>query len=311
MKKLLFFGAGALGCGIGYMLRDHETWFVGRKLMVDKINSEKMHVTGVDTGTLQVNAVTDIDDLNFKPDIVFITTKAYDTEMAIKNISEKWSDLIIVSIQNGLNNYDTINKTLKTNWKGSPEKYIVMGITNHGFYIDQHGDLVHAGNGSMWIGSYQKTDSSGIVYDLFTSSRINCILTDNIESIIWQKGIVNSIINPLTAILNVENGYLYNNQNLALVIDELLKEGVGIANTLNINISLDEVRNMLFDTIKKSSTNRSSMLRDIEMGRRTEIEEINGYIIKKGNFVKLKVIYNSLLYSLIRSMEELANKKRD
>jgi 2-dehydropantoate 2-reductase len=96
-----------------------------------------------------------------------------------------------------------------------------------------------------------------------------------------------------------------------LVIDELLKEGVGIANTLNINISLDEVRNMLFDTIKKSSTNRSSMLRDIEMGRRTEIEEINGYIIKKGNFVKLKVIYNSLLYSLIRSMEELANKKRD
>ncbi len=110
-------------------------------------------------------------------------------------------------------------------------------------------------------------------FDMETTSRIG--------REIWAKAIINSAINPLTAIVGVRNGVILSNPELHSSAEDLIREGVEIAKAHGKDLTFEEMRERTFDVAKRTSRNRSSMLQDLQRKRRTEVDSINGAIAEK------------------------------
>ena len=91
--------------------------------------------------------------------------------------------------------------------------------------------------------------------------------------------LVNAAINPLSAIYHVRNGVLAENAQTRQEMEELTREGVAIAQAKGIDISFEEIWQAVLDTCQKTAANRSSMLVDVERGRQTELDIINGGLV--------------------------------
>jgi 2-dehydropantoate 2-reductase len=298
--KILIYGAGALGCGIASMIPNNDLYFIGREGTVNSINKGNMHITGLTNKKIEGKAYTSIEEMQEVPDIIFITTKAYDTEKAIKEIINKWKNVYITHIQNGLTNRQIIADYITRYW-GNPKELFASCVTNYGFTRLNENNIKHAGNGTLWI---ENCKTGQIINKLFDQTLVKHEMINNIEEQIWKKGIVNSVINPLTCIFNAENEvlgdpYLYD------IIDKIVKEGVEVSKSVGIDIKYDEVITLVKNTITGTSKNVSSMLQDLRYGKKLEIEEINGYIQLIGRKNKINVEYNTLMYNITKVLEKI------
>ena len=120
-----------------------------------------------------------------------------------------------------------------------------------------------------------------------------------------QKLVVNSVINPITAILKVKNGTLKRHQTLRDLIWSTVRESTHVVNTLGYNFSAKEVEHLVFDVIENTADNISSMLQDIMSGRTTEIEYINGEILRIAEENKVSAPINLTLYTLVKAFEHI------
>ncbi|MGC8581376.1 MAG: ketopantoate reductase family protein [Thermoplasmata archaeon] len=298
--KILIYGAGALGCGIASMISNNNLYFIGREGTVNAINNGNMHISGLTNKKIEGKAYISIEDMQEVPDIIFITTKAYDTEKAIKEIVNKWKNVYITHIQNGLVNRQIIYDYIYRYW-GNPKELFASCVTNYGFTKLNENNIKHAGNGTLWI---EDCKTGQIINELFNQTSVNHEIINNIEEQIWKKGIVNSVINPLTCIFNAENEVL-GNPYLSDVIGKIVKEGVEVAKSTGIVIKYDEVISLVKSTINWTSKNVSSMLQDMRNGKKLEIEEINGYILSVGSKNGINVEYNTLLYKITKVLEKI------
>jgi len=298
--KILIYGAGALGCGIASMIPNNNLYFIGREGTVNAINNGHMNITGLTNKKIEGKAYTSVENMQEVPDIIFITTKAYDTERAIKEITNKWKNVYITHIQNGLINRQIIVDYISRYW-GNPKELFASCVTNYGFTKIDEKSIKHAGNGTLWI---EDCKTGRIINELFDQTPINHEIINNIEEQIWKKGIVNSVINPLTCIFNAENEVL-DEPYLSKVIEKIVKEGVEVAKSIGIDIKYGEAISLVKSTINGTSKNVSSMLQDMRNGKKLEIEEINGYIQSIGNQKGINVEYNTLLYNVTKVLEKI------
>lgn len=141
-----------------------------------------------------------------------------------------------------------------------------------------------------------------MIRDAFRHAGFLTIASKDIESVIWSKAIVNSAINPVSALARVSNGELRRNSMLMDVAMQLVKEGVMVAKADRVTPG-PAPQSMLLQTLKQARKNRSSMLRDIEAGRRTEIQQLNGFITSLGRRLGINVPYNTLISKLVQGLE--------
>ncbi|WP_236287523.1 ketopantoate reductase family protein [Paenibacillus allorhizoplanae] len=127
-------------------------------------------------------------------------------------------------------------------------------------------------------------------------------LSKNMEVRIWTKLVINAVINPLTAILRVQNGELLRSAWALSLMQELYQEVLRLAAAKGIELPID-----LWDTVQAvceaTKTNHSSMLQDIEASRHTEIDYLNGSLVKMGNELGLDLPANSMVYRMIKAIE--------
>jgi 2-dehydropantoate 2-reductase len=132
--NILIFGAGAIGSLIGANLsKNNNVILIGRKSHISSIKKNKLIIKGKTNLKVKINAKETVDDLKFKPDILILTVKSYDTEHAILQVKNIISEnTIVLSLQNGLDNIDKIRKYI------SFEK-IIVGVTTHGAFFSKPG----------------------------------------------------------------------------------------------------------------------------------------------------------------------------
>jgi len=182
---------------------------------------------------------------------------------------------------------------------------VLRGITNHGVIFVKSGEICHAGTGETVIGEIDGRITGGIkkICSMFNDAGIKTRISSNIKKDVWAKTIVNSAINPITAITCLKNGYLLKIPVLKRLMRQICLEGVKVANREGIFFDFD-----VFEETKKiaklTSENRSSMLQDIESGKKTEIDFINGAIAKIGKRHRVKTPLNSMLTVLVKGMEK-------
>jgi len=297
--NITILGAGALGSFIGGMLS--TKWpitLVGRKAHIDAIKKNDLKITGKTNLTLKLDAVEDIQDVK-SSDMIILTVKSYDTKKAVKEaLSAVGKDAIILSLQNGLNNVEKI-----IDIAGS--RGLICGVTSHGITFANNGHIHHAGVGETIIGAVQGVNDKELqkICDMFNAVGIETKKTDNIRGEIWAKVIVNAGINPLTALTHLQNGALLEIPELKALLEGVCREAIEVANACNVQLPCSDLIEKTKEVARSTKKNKSSMLQDIERRRKTEIESINGEIVRLGKKHNIGTPINRVLVALVKSIE--------
>ncbi|KZY33408.1 MULTISPECIES: ketopantoate reductase family protein [unclassified Oleiphilus] len=237
-------------------------------------------------------------------DCLLVCTKSFDALPGLKKLGEAITDkTLLVLFQNGLGSqYDIL--------EAFPDNPIFAAVTTEGANRVSSNQIVHAGSGLTRVGPLNKAaesnDAARALLNYLQPPALDKTLTLQYEKDIWQalwhKLVINCAINPYTALLNCPNGQVRTSRRfiegwpiLKLELSELL-------NTASYPLSGDEIETLVFDVMQKTSTNISSMLQDIRAGKRTEIDDINGFAARFLAQHTLSSEVNSYLASKVKAL---------
>lgn len=277
-------GAGALGSLLGALIQlsGYDVVFVARGKQLEALK-KGLVVSGLIKAELKVKAV----EKPCNAELTLFTVKAYETEEAGKVLS-KVDPGIVLTVQNGIGVENILRKYVKKS---------LRGVTSYGANLLDFGHVVYAGEGSIYL---PNTELGREAFRILKDSKLNMELVNDIEFRIWAKAVVNSVINPLTAICRVRNGRIVENEHIWSLALQIAKEGEELMRKIGYEIdAVSEVKRVALLTAK----NRSSMLQDLEKGERTEIDYINRVIIEKCKELGLNCSANEFVYKIVKGIE--------
>ena len=298
--KIAILGAGAIGSLFGALLWEsgEDVVLIGRKRHVDAIKSRGLKVSGISGERIvKPKAVTTTQEVG-KVDLIIISVKSYDTKQAAKEaLNMIHHNTVVLTIQNGLGNIEKLCEIIG-------EKHVVGGVTMQGSTLVKPGEIYHAGKGPTIIGELNGEITNRIkrIAETFNKAKIETQITQNIWGVLWDKLIINVGINALTAILRVRNGELIKIPEIRDIMIEAVKEAVNVAKALNIKLEIEDHVRKVIEVAEATANNKSSMLQDIEKGKRTEIDYINGAIVKLGKKLKIKTPVNKTLTAIVKAI---------
>ncbi|MCH7825954.1 MAG: 2-dehydropantoate 2-reductase, partial [Acidobacteria bacterium] len=290
---------GALGSVVAARLADaHEVCLVGRRNHVDAINERGLQITGhTEIVQTAIYATTDPSSLKgVAPDAVLLTVKAYDTRSAVAALSDYWSTSIFVSLQNGLGNEEAIAEQATK---------VLGAVINQGATFIGPGEVFHAGSGEIDLGPFAGTtdDDAETIAAALRDAGFPARARRDIRAKIWAKVILNAAVNPLTALLRKRTGELIGNEALEDALGLVVEESVAIAAACGVSLDATEILDKIRAVAEATRDNKSSMLQDLERGRRTEIDAINGALIARAREHGIPCPANELLANMVRAAE--------
>lgn len=297
--NIVILGAGAIGSLFGALLsKKNNVLLIGRKNHADAIKKNGLIIKGRTNLTAKISAEDSIDKIISSPELLILTVKSYDTETTIKDAKKIIdNNTVVLSLQNGLDNVDKIGAMID-------KRNVIAGVTTHGVFFSKPGIIEHTGCGETVVGELygQKTKRIKHMADLFNKVGIKTKISTNINKEIWGKAIVNSGINPLTTIFQCKNGYLLNNPLLEKILDKICIESTKVANNEGISVSHNDMIKKTKEVVRNTSENYSSMLQSFKLGKKTEMDSINGKIVEIGKIHSLKLPINETLVYLMKKI---------
>ncbi len=300
--KTVIVGAGAMGSLFGSLLTlsGEDVWLVDVwKDHIDAICS--IGLTLEEGGKLQnigINATTDVTSVG-KADLVLLFVKAYHTEKAVSDarVLEK-EDTVFLTLQNGLGNEEAICKWVD-------RKRVILGVTNHGATLMGPGHIRHAGWGKTYIGELdgKETDRTNEIARMFRKEGIETEISPDIHRLIWNKLLINVGLNALAALTGLKNGQLLDYPETLRLMETLVTEAVEVARRKGIPIEGNPIDNVKA-VLEATRENRCSMGQDFDFRRRTEIDAINGAVVREAEHLGISVPYNQMITDLIKVVEK-------
>jgi 2-dehydropantoate 2-reductase len=294
---ILIVGSGALACLFGARLAQagHSvtmlgTWREGIEALqrdgvrlVDEQNHERRFA---------VRAVSDPHECrHVKYAIVLV--KAWQTERAARQLRDCLADDgLALTLQNGLGNRETLRHDLGA-------ERVALGSTTTGATLLGAG-LVRAGGEG--VVSLEQTPALGPLAEALTTAGFRVEMTDDPESLIWGKLVINAAINPLTALLRVKNGELLENRFARELMRALACEAAEAARAEGIVLPFDDPVARVEEVAQKTAANTSSMLQDVLRGAPTEIDAICGAVAQTAQQHGLAAPVNWTCWQLVRAL---------
>lgn len=232
-------------------------------------------------------------------DLVIICVKSYSTEDACKAVKAIVGDKTrVLSLQNGIGNIQILNDHF------GPDR-VIAGVTNHGSTLLGVGRVRHAGKGETIIGNAGGRVLGEIraIAAVLSKAGFETKISRDIDSVIWSKLIINAGINALTAITRLPNGKLIETEEARSVMRNAVQEAVKVAKRKRIKLVYDDAIQKVETVCKATAENISSMLQDVVRERRTEIDFMNGAIVRQGKALGIQTPVNEVLTNLVKSVE--------
>lgn len=300
--KIIIIGPGATGCLFAALLHKagHQCVLIDKnKDRASAITRQGIIIESA-SGTFEakIPACTQ-PGKGFQPDMVMFCVKSFDTESAARHAASFIPNkTIILTLQNGLGNVETIEKHL-------PGTSILAGTTAQGVTLMDDGRVFHAGAGNTVIGALYKTGykTAGKIAATFTEAKIPAHPTKFLLETLWSKLIINSAIGPVTALSGLKNGEILENAELRDLLRKTAVESAGTATACGIKYLYDDPVQATEEVCLKTAQNRSSMLQDLTASRKTEIEAINGMIVRSALTKNMKTPVNDYLINRIKERE--------
>ena len=295
-------GAGAIGLLCAYHLnKKHEvTLYVRSEQQIQQLRKKGLCYTyKKETKCAEIN-VKRFEDWIGEDDLTIVAVKQYQMQSIYMKMEQLSGSIkAMLFLQNGMSHLQMVRKTSVSN--------VMIGMVEHGAMKENEHTVVHTGIGAIKL-SVIKGSGEQIVSELVQNnlSSFQIIHEPNYLAIMQRKLFVNSIVNPLTSILKIQNGQLLENDYYHQLMNLLMEEIVRI---LSISDSERvEYQQYCLHVIKKTAHNKSSMLRDIEENRETEIDAILGYIIEEAKRKKIKAPISTSYYYMVKGIEQTVER---
>jgi len=231
---------------------------------------------------------------------VFLCVKAFDTETAAREVLRlKGEDSTVVSLQNGLGNAEQIGRVL-------PASSVVLGVTSHGATRLGPGRVRHAGEGPTFVGPRCADQAARArrIQALLTAGGIETRTVSDLAGAVWSKLVVNAAINALSAVANARNGALLEDAELRGLLHAAAREAAAVAKAKGIVLRYRDPIEEVEAVCRATAANVSSMLQDVRGKRRTEIEAINGGIVREARTLGIATPTNQMLLDRVRAVEK-------
>ncbi len=301
--KIVIVGPGAMGCLIAAFLAHRtkeDVWILdNREERAKALSQSGISVEGI-SGPFTVKVRASASGVTIgTADLAIICTKSYSTEDACKHSRDLVGEnTAILTLQNGIGNIQVLADQFG-------EERVLAGITNHGATLLGVGRVRHAGKGDTIIGRLdgKVTHLLRTIQAILTKAGLETKLSKDIESVIWSKLIINVGINALTAITRLKNGMLVEHDGTRELLKSAVSEAVRISKRKRIRLVYDDPIQKVESVCKATAGNISSMLQDVLNAKRTEIDYINGAIVRQGKNLGIPTPVNETLTHLVKTIE--------
>lgn len=303
--KVAVLGAGAMGSVIGGLLAkggNDVTLIDVWQEAVDAINSRGLLIddkTG-NSETIKIRATTNPASVG-PVDLVLVFVKCYHTEAAVRGAAALFGpETVVLSLQNGWGNGPRI-----ANIVGKDR--LLLGVCYHSATVLGPGHVQHGGRGMTFLGELDGTASERAqhVAAVLNQAGIECTATPAVLKEIWSKLALNACTLPTSALLRFYAPELVRHESMLDLMKALLREVVAVAQAQKIPLEFDERWQSITGLLERCAPNaKSSMFQDVEKGRRTEIDVINGAVMEEGRHHSIATPYNDAMAWMVRSLEE-------
>ena len=291
-NKIIILGAGAVGSIYGALLsKKNDVTLIGNKAHADAVNSKGLSISGGITETFYLKADTEICEIP-ENTLIILTTKAYDSAKAIKQIKKLLKkDTVILVLQNGLGNEEVVKRVV-----GDKAK-ILRGVTALA------AEFFESGRVRFWSGEtiIEQNEVAEEIGEILNNCMLKTRLSNDINMEVWNKLVVNCVVNPLSALFHVRNCELVSD-SLKTVRHRIVRECVKVGKAEGITFPKDLKEKV--DEKISSYTNFSSMYQDVMKGKKTEIDFLNGKVVELGRKHNIPTPVNETLVCLIKFMGE-------
>jgi 2-dehydropantoate 2-reductase len=224
-----------------------------------------------------------------------VLVKAWQTEYVAGQLKECLANHgLAVTLQNGLGNRELLAESL-----GS--RRVALGTTTTGATLLGPGLVRVGGEGII---SIERHPALGPLEDALKSAKFNMQVVDDAQSLIWGKLVVNTAINPLTALLRVPNGKLLESPSAREMMGALAAETAQVAEAEKIHLPFSDPIAAAEEVARKTAANHSSMLQDILRGAPTEIDAICGAVVKTAQKHNIDAPANWACWKLVKAVTE-------
>ncbi len=246
---------------------------------------------------IEVQAFVDPGEIR-EADLALIFVKHSQTREAAATAIRLLGDRgYLLTLQNGMGNAEILAEV------AGPDR-VLCGTTAQGAMLLGPGKIQHSGVGPTVIGLWDQERQPIVdeVAKIFSSAEISTGSVDDIRPVLWNKLFANVGINAVTALTNIRNGQLLDLEPTRDLVEAAVKEAIAVARGLQVDVA-DNVLANVFAIAEATGINRSSMGQDVDAQRLTEIDAINGYIVRRAEESGLKVPVNQCLTRLIKTLQ--------
>jgi 2-dehydropantoate 2-reductase len=308
--KIVILGPGALGCLVGGFLAragEEVTLLDYRPERAEKLNAKGLSVTtAAEEFQVPIRATTQAKAIG-PADLLIVLVKAYSTrEAALAARPCVGKHTPVLTLQNGLGNIEALTKIFGV-------EQVIGGVTSNGATPLGTGEVRHTGAGETLIGeiSGELTPRLEQIKQVFDKAGLPVNLTRDLPGALWGKLVFNCAVNPIAALTGRLNGEILQEPSLVELLGAVAKEAAAVAAALGIKLPYSDPVAKVKQVCKHTAENVNSMLADLLGGRPTEINEINGAVVKAAKGLGQSAPLNAALTALVRGMAECYSKPRE
>ncbi len=311
--KIVIIGPGAMGSLVAAFLAKANSaaskpaegiWILDKdRERAAKINQDGIRVEGLSADfRVKLKATAKPEDIG-KADLVIVCVKSYNTKDAITHARAIVGDSTeVITLQNGIGNIEIISEAVG-------QQKVIAGVTSLGATLLEPGRVKYAGRGETIIGRLDAkvTVQMRSIRQLFNKSGLEMRISGDIKALLWSKLVINAGINALSAITHLPNGKLIEFEGTRHILREAVTEAIRVAKRKRIKLAYDDPLAKVEAVCEATAVNVSSMLQDVLRKKHTEIDFINGVIVRQGHELGIPVPVNSLLVDLVKTIEASYN----
>ncbi len=223
-----------------------------------------------------------------------VLVKSWQTVRTAQQLRECLAeDGLALTLQNGLGNRETLEQALG-------KERVLQGVTTYGATLLGPGEVRLGGVGKVFLGADPRAAK---FHRALQEAGFEVEESPSLDSVIWGKLVINSAINPLTALLGVPNGALLERPTTRALMGEIAEETASVARALGIALPFESARLAAEAVAQQTAQNLSSMLQDVRRGAPTEIDAICGAIAQKAQELNLNAPLNRCMWQLVRALD--------
>jgi 2-dehydropantoate 2-reductase len=287
-------GAGAVGCYYGFLLAKagHAVTLIGRPALVEAVGASGLVLErAAGTDSVPVRATAEGAGVA-GADLVLVCVKSGDTESAGAMIAPHLGPATtVLSLQNGVDNAERLAGVL-----GRPVVPVAVYVATA---MAGPGRVRHNGRGDLILGA---STASEAIAAAFTAAGIPSTVSERALDALWGKLIMNCAYNALSALTQLPYGRLIQGEGVVASMTDVVQECVAVAGAAGVSVPTDVFDSVLALSVAMADQ-RSSTAQDLARGRPSEIDHLNGYVVRQGAALGIPTPANRMLHTLVKLAE--------